>query len=147
MPLLEQLSDRQATHAVRGRLDGKDLRGWERDDPGGDPRVLVAFRQRLWEGNKEWRIGDLLLPRLREVGSVKARGRQRSTSPPVLAKLRSLRRIEVVGETVRATVHVLAVAAPPWLAEQMHEDWGALDERRAEDDRLPDGTRARRLRS
>lgn len=98
VPFLEDLSDRHAADAVRGRLDGKDLLGWERDDPGCDPRVLVAFRRRVVEGNEERRIGALLLARLREGGSVTARGRQRRDSTPVVAKRRSLSRVAVVGK-------------------------------------------------
>jgi transposase len=143
MQFWENLSDRQATNAVRGRLDWKYLLGLELDDPGFDPSVLVEFRQRLLEGNEELRIFDLLLARLREAGYVKARGRQRSDSTHVLAKLRSLSRIEVVGETFRATLNVLAVVAPQWLTEQMQEGWVERYEHRVEDYRLPDGKQAR----
>jgi hypothetical protein len=85
----------------------------------------------------------LLLARQREGGSVKARGRQRSDSTHVLAKIRLLNRIEGVEETVRATQNVLAVAAPEWLTEHMQERWGERDEHGVENDRLPDGTHAR----
>ena len=72
--------------------------GLELADPGFDPRVLVAFRQRLLAGNEDLRIFDLLLTRLREGGDVKARGRQRRDSTHVLAQIRSLNRVEVVGK-------------------------------------------------
>jgi transposase len=116
MQFLENLSDRQAADAVRGRLDWKYLLGLELDDPGFDPSVLVEFRHRLLEGNEEQRIFDLLLARLREGGYVKARGHQRSDSTHVLAKIRTLNHVEVVGETFRATLNVLAVVAPEWRA-------------------------------
>lgn len=143
MQFLEGLSGRQAADAVRDRLDWKYLLGLELVDPGFDPSVLVEFRQRLLEGNEELRIFDLLLARLQEGGYVKARGRQRSDSTHVLAKIRSLNRVEVVGETFRATLNVLAVATPEWLTGQMQE--GRVDryEHRVEDYRLPDGKQAR----
>jgi transposase len=143
MQFLEGLSDRQAANAVRGRLDWKYLLGLDLTDPGFDPSVLVEFRQRLLAGGEELRIFDLLPARLRDGGYVKARGRQRSDSTHVLAKIRSLNRVEVVGETFRATLNVLAVAAPEWLGEQMQEGWVERYEHRVEDYRLPDGKQAR----
>ena len=143
MQFLEGLSDRQAANAVRGRLDGKYLLGLELDDPGFDHRVLVEFRHRLVAGNEELRIFDLLLARLKEGGYVNARGRQRSDSTHVLAKIRRLNRIEGVGETFRATLNALAVAAPEWLLGQMQESWVERYEHRVEDYRLPDGKQAR----
>jgi len=128
---------------VRGRLDWKDLLGLELDDPGFDHRVLVEFRQRLVGGNEELRVFDLLLARLRDGGDMKARGRQRSDSTHVLAKLRSLNRVEAVGETFRATLNVLAVAAPEWLTKQMQEGWRERYEQCVEDYRFPDGKQAR----
>ena len=128
---------------MRGRLDWKYLLGLELDDPGFDPSVLVEFRQRLLVGNEELRIFDLLLAQLREGGDVKACGRQRSDSTHVLAKIRSLNRVEVVGETFRATLNVLAVVAPEWLMQQMQEGWVERDEHGVENDRLPDGKQAR----
>ncbi len=143
MQFLEGLSDRQAADAVRGRLDWKYLLGLELDDPGFDHSVLVEFRQRLVAGNDELRIFDLLLARLREGGYVKARGRQHSDSTHVLAKIRSLNRVEGVGETFRATLNALAVVAPEWLTGQMQEDWVDRYEHRVEDYRLPDGKQTR----
>ena len=119
----EGLSDRQAADAVRGRLDWKYLLGLELSDPGFDHTVLVEFRQRLLSGKHDLLLFDLLLTRLREAGYLKVRGRQRSDSTHVLAKICSLNRVEGVGETVRAALNSLAVAAPEWLKGQMQEDW------------------------
>jgi transposase len=52
LPFLEDLSDRQAADAGRGRLDWKYLVGLELAGPGFDPRVLVEFRQCLLAGNE-----------------------------------------------------------------------------------------------
>src|ERR671923_165689 len=49
----DDLSDRQAADAVRGRLDWKYLLGLELTAPGFDPSVLVEFRARLVAGGRE----------------------------------------------------------------------------------------------
>jgi transposase len=139
----EGLSDRQAADAVRGRLDWKYLLGLELSDAGFDHTVLVEFRQRLLSGKHDLLLFDLLLTQLREGGYLKGRGRQRSDSTHVLAKIRSLNRVEGVGETFRAALNSLAVAAPVWLEGQMQEDWVDRYEYRVEDYRLPTGKQAR----
>src|SRR5258708_4014288 len=143
LQFLEGLSDRQAADAVRGRLDWKYLLGLDLGDPGFDHTVLVEFRQRLLSGKQDLLLFDLLLTRLREGGYLKARGRQRSDSTHVLAKIRALNRVEGVGETFRAALNSLAVAAPAWLAGQMQMDWVERYAHRVEDYRLPDGKQAR----
>ncbi len=143
MQFREGLSDRQAADAVRGRLDWKYLLGLELSDPGFDHTVLVEFRQRLLSGKSELLLLDLLLTQLREGGYLKARGRQRSDSTHVLAKIRALNRVEGVGETFRAALNSLAVAAPEWLTRQMQAAWVARYEHRVEDYRLPTGKQAR----
>ena len=139
----EGLSDRQAADAVRGRLDWKYLLGLELSDPGFDHTVLVEFRQRLLSGKHDLLLFDLLLTRLREAGYLKVRGRQRSDSTHVLAKIRSLNRVEGVGETFRAALNSLAVAAPEWLKGQLQADWVDRYQYRIEDYRLPVGKQAR----
>lgn len=74
-------------------------------------------------GNRELLLFDVLLTRLREAGYVKARGRQRSDSTHVLARVRALNQLERVGETFRAALNSLAVAAPQWLERQVQDDW------------------------
>jgi len=47
-----------------------------------------------------------------------ARGRQRAGSTHVLAAIRVLNRLELVGETLRHALNSLAVVAPDWLRVQ-----------------------------
>ncbi|MFF4689781.1 transposase [Streptomyces sp. NPDC001307] len=109
----EGLTDRQATDQVRARMDWKFLLGLELDDPGFEPSVLSLFRSRLVKHGLEQKTLELVLERLREMGLLKAGGRQRTDSTHVLAAVRTLNRMEFVGETLRST---LAVAAPGWLS-------------------------------
>ena len=143
MQFREGLSDRQAADAVRGRLDWKYLLGLDLSDPGFDASVLVEFRNRLLANNEESLLFDVLLTRLREHGYLKMRGQQRTDSTHVLAKVRSLNRVEGVGETFRAALNSLAVVAPEWLKEQWQDEWIERYEHRIEDYRLPNGKQAR----
>jgi transposase len=52
-----------------------------------------------------------------------ARGKQRTDSTHVLAAIRTLRRLECVGETMRHTPGILAEVAPTWLLEHMDPEW------------------------
>ena len=52
----ENLSDRQAAEAVRGRIDWKYALGLELTDPGFDYSVLCKFRARLLAGQEEERL-------------------------------------------------------------------------------------------
>ena len=49
------------------------------------------------------------------MGLVKARGQQRTDSTHVLAAIRVMNRLELVAETLRATLNELATVAPAWL--------------------------------
>ena len=65
----------------------------------------------------------------------------------MLAEVRSLNRVEGVGETFRAVLNSLAVVAPVWLKEQWQDAWIERYEHRVEDYRLPQMEQlARRMR-
>jgi transposase len=110
----EGLSDRQAAHAVRSRIDWKYVLRLELTDPGFDASVLSEFRSRLLAGSAEYLLFDTLLSWCRDRQLVKARGRQRTDSTHILAAVRALNRIEVVGDTMRHALNTLAVVAPEW---------------------------------
>jgi transposase len=68
---------------------------------------------------------------------VKARGQQRTDSTRVLAAIRVLNRLELIGETMRAALNELSTVAPTWLQSIAPHDWYQRYGRRIEDDRLP----------
>jgi DDE family transposase len=72
-----------------------------------------------------------------------ARGKQRTDSTHVLAAIRTLRRLECVGETMRHTPGILAEVAPTWLLEHMDPEWAERYEKRFSDFRLPKDAKAR----
>jgi transposase len=134
----ENLSDRQAAEQVRARIDWKYLLGLELTDAGFDFSVLSEFRSRLLADGSEALLLDKLLGRCREMGLVKARGKQRTDATRVLAAIRLLNRLELVGETLRAALNVLATEAPVWLQSVVPREWYPRYGRRIEDTRLPD---------
>lgn len=133
----ENLSDRQAADAVRARIDWKYLLGLELSDPGFDFSVLCEFRARLIAGGAADRLLDQLLVRCRNQGLLKARGRQRTDSTHVLAAIRDLNRLELLGETMRAALNELAAVEPTWLKGVAPKAWFDRYSRRVEDSRLP----------
>lgn len=140
----ENLTDRQAADAVRARLDWKYCLGLALDDEGFDFSVLSEFRTRLLAGGLEARIFELLLTRLKEEGLVKAGGRQRTDSTHVLASIRSLNRLELTGETLRAALEALAAAAPDWLRTVIDGSWTERYGARIDNLRLPGSETKRR---
>ena len=133
----ENLPDRQAAEAVRARIDWKYLLGLELDDPGFDHSVLCGFRARLLEGGAEEHLLHRLLEACQARGLLKARGRQRTDATHVLAAIRVLNRLELIGETMRAALNELAAAAPDRLRGAAPRAWYERYARRVEDDRLP----------
>jgi transposase len=105
-------SEAQAAEAVQARSDWQYARALELTDPGFDASVLSAFRQRLITGHAELLLCETMVTRLREQRRLKANGRQRPDSPPVLAAMQTLNRLECVGAALRHALHVLATAAP-----------------------------------
>ncbi|WP_329433298.1 IS1182 family transposase [Streptomyces sp. NBC_01280] len=134
---VENLTDRQAAHAVRARIDVKYLLGLELADTGFDFTVLTGFRQRLVDHGLEERVLDLLLERLAGQGLVCAGGRQRTDSTHVLAAVRRLNRLEFIGETLRACLEALATADPQWLAAWIEPSWQERYGARTDAYRLP----------
>ena len=144
MQFAENLSDRQAANAVRARIDWKYALSLELTDPGFDFSVLCEFRTRLVEGEAEQLLLEKMLCRFKERGWVKARGRQRTDSTHVLAAVRTLNRLELVGETLRAALNALAALEPEWLGELAPVEWFERYGRAVDEYRLPKGVAARK---
>ena len=143
MQFVEGLSDRQAADAVRSRIDWKYALSLELTDPGGDASVLCEFRARLVEDASGPALLEAMLWRFKERGLLKARGQQRTDSTHVLAAIRTLNRLESIGETLRAALNCLATVAPDWLSGLVAPDWFERYATRIEEYRLPKGEVAR----
>ncbi|MFD7605963.1 IS1182 family transposase [Streptomyces mirabilis] len=140
----EGLSDRQAADQVRARTDWKFLLALELDDPGFDFTVLGDFRSRLIMHGLEERVLEAMLARLSKAGLLRAGGRQRTDSTHVLAAVRTLNRMEFIGETLRAALEALAAAAPDWLAPLISSAWVERYGNKVDNYRFPKGENVRR---
>lgn len=138
LQLAENLTDRGAVERIRFGLDWKYALGLDIDDPGIDHSVLSEFRTRVAEHDLEEKVLDLLLARLVERGLLRPGGKARTDSTHVIAAVRDLNRLELAGESVRATLEALAVAAPDWLAQTIDvPGWSARYTVRVDSWRLP----------
>jgi transposase len=111
----EGLTDRQAAEAVRDKLSWKFALGLGLTDTGFDASVLSEFRTRLVAHDLQTRVLDLMVARLIDKGLLKAGGKQRTDSTHVLAAVRLLNQIELVGENVRACLEAAAASDPDWV--------------------------------
>ncbi|GHO47431.1 hypothetical protein KSX_55940 [Ktedonospora formicarum] len=101
--------------------------------------MLSEFRARLIDKQAEHRLLESMLTLFQQKGWLKARGRQRTDSTHVLAKIRALNRVLCVWETMRAAPGSLAVVAPEWLRAHSHPEWVERYGPRSEDSRSPVG--------
>jgi transposase len=137
MQFAENLTDRQAADAVRSRIDWKYALGLELTDPGFDFSVLSEFRDRLLAGDASHLLFEAMLTRFREKGLFKGRGKQRTDSTHVLAAIRSLNWLEMVGRTLQHALNMLAQHAPDWVRAHIPAEWFARYRQQIEEYRLP----------
>jgi transposase len=133
----ENLTDRQAALAVRCRIDWKYCLGLELTDPGFDHSVLSEFRDRIAQDDHADRLLTVLVQRLVEAGLIKQRGRIRTDSTHVLAAVRQLNRVELVGETLRVALEDLADADDQWLGTLVTAQWARRYGRPVRYDQIP----------
>lgn len=136
---MEDYTDRQAAEAMKERIDIKYALSLELTDPGFHFSVLSEFRSRLIEGGLEEVLLTTLLELCRQRGYIRERGKQRTDSTHVQAAIRTMNRIECVGETLRAALNSLAVVVPDWLRAHAPQEWYERYAMRTEEFRMPKG--------
>jgi transposase len=92
---------------------------------------------RLVQGSMEQVLLDTLLQRCQDRGWLRTRGRQRTDSTYILGAVKALNQLELVGETLRHTLNILATVAPEWLKPKAQPEWFERYAERIEDYRLP----------
>jgi len=85
--------------------------------------VLSEFRARVAGGGLDQVVLETLLERLAAGGLVGAGGKMRTDSTHVISAVRDLNRLELAGESVRACLEALAVAAPQVVAQLLDDSW------------------------
>ena len=141
----EKLSDSQAMIMVCTRIDWKYLLGLPLNYAGFDRSVLSEFRDCLLTHGVSERLFDLPLRHRQELGLLQERGKQRSDSTHVLAAIRRLNRLELVGETLRHGLNQLAIVAPNWLTDWLPDEWLARYGSRIEEAKFPQAESQRQL--
>jgi transposase len=111
----ENLPDREAAEMVATRLDWKYALHLPLDYSGFDYSCLCYFRQRLLKHQQEALVFDTILNRVKALGFIKKRGKQRTDSLAVIGAVRQLTRLELVTETLRLAVRALQAADPAWV--------------------------------
>jgi transposase len=137
MQFMDGLSDRQAAEAVRDRISWKYALGLALDDPGFDASVLSEFRTRLLGDDPVQLLFETVLDQFREAGLVRAHGQMRTDSTHICQAVRSLNRLESVGEALRHALNTLASVAPGWLHQWVPDAWIERYARRFDNYRLP----------
>lgn len=137
MQYMEGLSDEQTADQVRARIDWKYALGLTIDDAGFHHDVLRRFRERLIAGGEEEVLLNHMLTHFQGKGWVKAGGTQRTDSTHILAAVRNLNRLELVGEAIRQVLEQLATIVPDWLRQQITPEWLERYGARFEAYRLP----------
>jgi Transposase DDE domain len=111
--------------------------GLDLGDSGFDASVLSEFRSRLCEHGLSNKLLDLMLLRFQEKNLIKYKGKQRTDSTQVLAAIRQLNRLELVGETLRFALNEIAETSAEWLKEVVSHDWFDRYSWRFDNYRLP----------
>lgn len=123
MQYIADYTDRQAAEAVRDQISWKYVLGLELESQGFDFSVLSEFRKRLVENEAQAKIFNLILEKLQAKGLLKGKSKQRTDATHVLAQVRNLNRLELVGEAMRVTLNHFVQVAPEWLHEHMPVAW------------------------
>src|SRR5215207_2081656 len=123
MQYIADYTDREAAEAVRDQISWKYALGLELESQGFDFSVLSEFRKRLVENDAQAKVFNPILEKLQAKGLLKGKAKQRTDATHVLAQVRSLNRLELVGEAMRVALNRLAQVAPQWLHGQLSVDW------------------------
>jgi transposase len=134
---MEGLTDRQAADAVRRAIDWKYALALDLTDAGFHFSVLSEFRDRLLAAQAQLAPLDRLLEICRAQGLIKARGKQRTDATHVLAAIRTLNRLECLGETLAHTLQQLLRDAPAWAKASVPPEWWERYAQRFDAFRLP----------
>lgn len=111
---LEDFPDRIAAEQVRSRMDWKYVLRQELTWTGFNYTDLCNFRKRLAANEQEGLVFEKVLVYLKANGHIKKRAKQRTDATHVLARLRSMNRLELVLETLPEALSALVSEDAKW---------------------------------
>jgi transposase len=114
---LEDIPDREAAEQVVVRLDWKYGLHLPLEDTGFDYSCLCYFGQRVLDQHQDTLVFETILGKVRALGFLKKRGKERTDSIAVLGAVRQLSALETVTETLRLAVRALVAADVAWLEQ------------------------------
>jgi transposase len=112
MQFAENLTDRQAADAVRGRIDWKYALSLKLEDDGFDYSLQCEFRERLLKHVASEHLLNQMLQHFQNLKLLKARGKQRTDPSHVTAAIRLLNRMELAGESLHHLLNEISVLEP-----------------------------------
>lgn len=137
MQFAEGLSDRQAADRVRDSIAWKYALSLELTTTGFDASVWSEFRTRLIDNEAVDRLLNRMIRVFKEHELLKVRGQQRTDSTHILAAVRTMNRLECVGERLRYALNTLSTLCPDWLQSWVPVEWYDRYRGRFEKERLP----------
>jgi len=133
---LEDLPDRAAAEQVVVRLDWKYALHLPLGYAGFDFSCLCYFRRRLLEHEQSRLLFEAILTRVRALGYLQKRGKQRTDSLGVVGAVRQLSQLELVSEALRLALRALVAADPAWVAQTVPAGFRTLYLERRSDYRV-----------
>lgn len=133
---LEDLPDREAARAVAVRLDWKYALHLPLGYAGFDFSCLSYFRRRLVEHDASRLVFEAILARVRALGFLRKRGKQRTDALAVVGAVRELSQLELVWEALRLALRALLAADAAWVERVIPAAYRALYLERRSDYRL-----------
>jgi transposase len=116
---MECIPDRDAADLVVARIDWKYALHLPLAYTGFDHSDLCNFRKRVLLERDKKLLFKAIVTKLKALGCVKKKGRQRTDSLAVLAAVREMSELETVTETMRVTLRALIESQPEWVAREL----------------------------
>jgi transposase len=112
---LEDLPDRESARQVAVRLDWKYALHLPLEYGGFDFSCLSYFRRRLLAHEQSRLLFEVILERVRALGFLRARSKQRTDALGVIGAVRELSQLELLWEALRLALRGLLVADAGWV--------------------------------
>jgi transposase len=142
---VEDLPDREAARQVVVRLDWKYALHLPLEDLGFDFSCLSYFRRRMLEHEQSRVVFEAVLTRVRALGFLQKRSKQRTDALGVVGAVRELSQLELMWEAVRLALRSLLATDAAWVEQTVPTAYRTLYLERRSDYRLTPAERQAEL--